>query len=687
MRQKSKSQPRRTKAAANGSIWSTAPQSQSRPVVLHRRWIVPGVCLFLVAITWLVFGQTLGYPFVNFDDGAYVVKNPQVNRGLTIDGIVWAFTHFHASNWHPLTWLSHMLDCQLYGVNAGGHHLTNVLLHAATAILLFLVLRQMTGALWRSAFVAAVFAIHPLRVESVAWVAERKDVLSGLFFLLTIAAYVRYARAPWSLRRYGLVLLLFALGLMCKPMLVTVPFVLLLLDYWPLNRFARLREREGRHLKLRGLIVEKLPLLGLALVSCVVTVFAQTNALQPVEKITIPLRLGNALISYVEYGRQMFWPSDLAIFYPWDTARLGFPRLVVSILLLAGVSGAIFVLRRHRYLVTGWLWYLIMLGPAIGIIQVGIQAQADRYTYLPQIGLYLLFTWGAADLCIRWNYRRLFLSALSGIILISLIFSARAQTSYWQNSETLWSHALDCTTANTLALENLGEAVLKQGRTDEAIEHFLRALRSRPNLAVSHACLGAALLQKGRSDEALTHLRRALEIDPNHLPAHSSLGVALLEMGRPDESLAHLKKALEIDPNDADANYNLANTLLQLGRANEALAHYSKAVQLDPTDSQALNNMSWVLATWPDALTRDGAKAVELATRADSLTLSRSPIISATLAAAYAEAGRFADAVKAAEHALQLATAEGNLARADSIRAQLESYQAGAAFRDRRIGP
>jgi Flp pilus assembly protein TadD len=648
------------------------------------RWTIPGVCFFLTGITWLVFEQTFHYPFINFDDGEYVFKNPHVIRGLTIDGIVWAFTHAHAANWHPVTWLSHMLDCQFYGLNAGGHHLTNFLIHAASAIVLFLVLRQMTLAVWRSAFVAAVFAIHPLRVESVVWIAERKDVLSALFFLLMIGAYVRYARAPWSLRRYGLILLLFALGLMCKPMLVTAPFVLLLLDYWPLNRFATLRDREGRHLKIRGLILEKLPLLGLAIVSCVITLFAQTGAMQPVARISLPLRLGNAVVSYVDYLRQMFWPSDLAIFYPWEVARLGISRIVLSILLLAGASAAVFILRRYRYLVTGWLWYLVMLGPVIGILQVGNQARADRYTYLPQIGLYLLLTWGAVDLSARWNRRRVFLGSLSVIIVVFLIFSARNQVSYWQNSEVLWSRALASTTDNVMAQENLGEAVFQQGRTDEAIGHFQRALQIEPNLATSHASLGAALLRKGQWNEALAHLRRALEIDPRQAPAHSSLGVVLLEMGRPDESLAHLRKALEIDPNDADANYNLANTFLQMGRANEALVHYRKAVQLDPNDTQAMNNMSWILATWPDALTRDGAKAVELAKRADSLTRSESPIISATLAAAYAEAGRFAEAIQTAQRALQLATAEGNHARATSIREQIELYQSGAAFRDKR---
>jgi hypothetical protein len=356
--------------------------------------MVVGVCIFLAAITWLVFGQTLRHQFVNYDDDVYVFKNAQVARGLTLEGTVWAFTHVHAANWHPLTWISHMLDCQVYGLNPGGHHLTNVLLHAATAILLFIVLRQITGTFWRSTFVAAVFAIHPLRVESVAWVAERKDVLSGLFFVLTIGAYIRYARAPWSHLRYGLVVLLFALGLMCKPMLVTMPLVLLMLDDWPLKRFATLQSQAEHTNIRRRLILEKFPLLGLGLASCVVTLFAQRDSMAPVEKISLPLRLGNALVAYVDYLREMFWPADLAVLYPWEAARLGVWNTVGAIVLLAGISAGVFVLRRRRYLVTGWLWYLVMLGPVIWNSASGKSGtggplylpSTDRFVFVAYVG-------------------------------------------------------------------------------------------------------------------------------------------------------------------------------------------------------------------------------------------------------------------------------------------------------------
>jgi len=638
-------------AAATHCSQSLALDSGNRPAGSNAPWLVLGVCIFLAAITWLVFGQTLRHPFVNYDDGEYVLKNAPITRGLTIQGISWAFTHVHSSNWHPLTWISHMLDCQFFGLNPAGHHLTNVLLHTVTAILLFLVLHQMTGTLWRSAFVAAVFAIHPLRVESVAWVAERKDVLSGLFFMLTVGAYVRYARAPWSPARYGLVFLLFAMGLMCKPMLVTVPFVLLMLDYWPLDRFDPPQgSGDNRSRIRRRVILEKLPLLGLSFASCVVTVFAQRGSMQPVAKISLPLRLSNAVVSSTDYLRQMFWPTDLAVLYPWEAARLGASNFVPAIILLAGVSAAVFSLRRQRYLVTGWLWYLVMLGPVIGILQVGNQARADRYTYLPQIGLYLMLTWGTTTLCARWRDRRVLLASLGSVVLVSLIFVARAQAAYWRDSETLWTHALACTTDNTVAEGNLGEAYHARGKTREAMEHFERALR----------------------------------IEPRQTSVHSNLGVFYLEMGQVNESLSHLEKALEIEPNFADAHYNLGNTYLQMGRADDALAHYQKALEINPNDIEALNNMAWILATWPDALTRDGAKAVESAERADFFTRSESQVASATLAAAYAEAGRFPEALQAAQRALQLATIEGNAARADSIRAQIALYRSGAAFRDHR---
>ncbi|MEY2495487.1 MAG: protein O-mannosyl-transferase [Verrucomicrobiota bacterium] len=707
MRQRGKNQIGRGEAAA------------IRLVALHDRWRLLGICVFLIAITWLVFGQTVHFDFINFDDGDYVYKNPGVTHGLTLAGIVRAFTHSHAANWHPLTWISHMLDCQLYGLSPGGHHATNVVFHAANAVLLFMILQGMTGLLWRSAFVAALFAIHPLHVESVAWVSERKDVLSGLFFMLTMWAYVRYARGPRSARRCALVLILFACGLMSKSMLVTMPFVLLLLDYWPLKRFAQPRGADGNTFKIvRQLVLEKTPLFALSLASCVVTVFAQNKALRPLAAISLPSRVGNAVVAYKDYLLQMFWPSNLAVFYPWDVARINGSNLLLSGVLILGISALVFVLRQRRYFVTGWLWYLIMLGPVIGVIQVGNQARADRYTYLPHIGLYVLLTWAAADLCMRWQHRRLFLAVLSVIILAGLAIATQIQASYWRNSESLWSEALSHTADNVIAELNLGEAVDTLGRSTEAIARFERVLQIDPNQPMVHASLGAillkigktdaalahlqksleiqpeqssvhlslgtALLEIGRLDEAVTHLRKAVEFVPDSVEAHANLGLALLQMERLDESVTHLQRALEIDPNHANAHYNLGNTLLQMGRFNEALAHYNKALEINPNDAEVLNNMAWVLATAPDASIRNGEKAVEMAQRAVSLTSNSQPRTTATLAAAFAETGRFPDAVKTAERGLQLATGQGNVALANSIRTQLGLYRSSLPFRDTR---
>ena len=624
---------------------SRSSKKQSAPKeILGDRWWIFAICILLATGIWLVFGQTLQHEFINFDDNAYVYENPPVVRGLSFGGVAWAFTQVHSANWHPLTWISHMLDCQFYGLNPAGHHLTNILLHAVTAILLFVILRQMTGAGWRSAFVAAVFAIHPLRVESVAWAAERKDVLSGLFFMLTILAYVNYVRRDWSARRYALVVVSFALGLMCKPMLVTVPFVLFLLDYWPLNRLPQ-------NFKVpRRLIWEKLPLLALATASCAITLFAQRSAMQPIARTPLLLRMGNAVISYVDYLRQMFWPADLAILYPWEAARIGVLRTVLSLIVITGACAIIILLRQRRYLVMGWLWYLVMLVPVIGIFQVGNQARADRYTYLPQIGLYLMLTWAAADVSAGLRARRFVLSTVAAAILLALLLAARTQTSYWRDSETLWAHALACTTNNSTAEGNLGQACYARGKTDEAMAHFQQALR----------------------------------IDPSEPSVHSSLGVFYLDKGEVEQALAHLQRALEIEPNFADAHYNLGNTFLQMAQPAEAVAHYDKALQINPSDTQALNNMAWVLATWPDARVRDGPRAVRLANEADSLTRNKSPIISATLAAAYAEAGRFPEAITTAERALHLAMNEGNTARVNSIRGQLDTYASGAAVRDNR---
>jgi len=533
----------------------------------HNRRLSLAVCLFLAASVWAVFGQTLHHDFVNYDDDRYVSANPIVSRGLNWKGIVWVFTHSHAANWHPLTSLTHMLDCQLYGLHPGGHHLTNVLLHGATAILLFLILQNMTGALWRSAFVAAVFAVHPLHVESVAWVAERKDVLSGMFFVLTLGAYVRYVQkqskvesresstqatpAPcsrlWSLD-YWLVVVCFALGLMSKPMLVTLPLVLLLLDYWPLNRLpspvSGAPHAQGP--AWFGLFVEKIPFLLLSAAACVTTVLAQRTSVQSFQTIDLPSRIRNALVSYVDYLWQMLYPVKLAVFYPYPR-HLPVWMVGLSLLILILISTGVVAGRRKRpWMLVGWLWYLGMLAPVIGLVQVGAQARADRYTYLPQIGLYVLAAWGVVELCGAWRHRQAVLGMGAAAIFAVLLADAHIQTGYWQNSESLWRHALACASENPLAHNNLGNALVARGQLAEAIEHYERALRLEPDYAQGHNNLAIALARQGKLVEAISHLEQALQLKPDYAEAHFNLGIALAVQGKPAEALLHYQQALTL---------------------------------------------------------------------------------------------------------------------------------------------
>ena len=467
------------------------------------------VAIFLLVIVWFAFGPALTHGFIDYDDQRYVVQNPWVTNGLTLGGIQWAFTHVHASNWHPLTTISHMLDCQLYGLHPWGHHFTNILLHAAAAILLFFALRKLTGALWPSLLVAAVFAVHPLRVESVAWVSERKDVLSGVFFMLTLWAYARYARSDGpSLFRYLIVVVLFALGLMCKPTLVTLPFVLLLLDYWPLGRVRPSSSRargitasqwQQRRDTWPWLVIEKLPLFVLSAASCVATLLAQQEALDASLKPPLGERVGNALVSYAMYLGQMIWPARLAVLYPYPEGNLKVLQVVLALLLLLIISAAVFVWRKkYPFLLTGWLWYLGMLVPMIGIVQVGSQVRADRYTYLPQIGLYLLVAWGAMELFHRWHRSREALTVAAQLAVAALTAGSYFQSSYWRDTERLWKHAIATTSNNYIAHVNLAHVLSQSGRFNEAIAECQKALKIKPDFAAAHNNLGAALVENQR---------------------------------------------------------------------------------------------------------------------------------------------------------------------------------------------
>ena len=594
----------------------------------------------------MVFGRTLWDDFVNYDDPRYVYQNTRITSGINISGIAWAFTHIHSENWHPLTTITHMLDCQLYGLKAGGHHFTNVLVHTIAVLLLFVVLQQMTGALWRSAFVAALFAIHPLHVESVAWVAERKDMLSGVFFMLTLLAYFHYTRAP-SNRRYLIVAFVFALGLMSKPMLVTLPFVLLLLDYWPLGGIKAQRPDVGR--QLLKLIAEKIPLIALSAVSGVITFLAQRHAIGWTEQLPMLARINNAIVTYVIYVRQMFWPVNLAVFYPHPENRLPLWEIALALAVLISITSAAVILRRKApYFITGWFWYLGMLVPVIGLVQVGWQGHADRYTYLPQIGLYIAGSWALADLSVSWRHRRMVLGAAALFVIGALSWGAWIQASYWRDSETLFTHALAVTRNNDVAENNLG----------------------------------IIFLQKGQLEEAISRLQAAIDLRPENGPAHDNLAKAFLQKGRLEEAMVHYRKFLEIEPQNVEARNILGTALIQQGHVKEAIQQWQEALAIEPENGNAASNLAWVFATCPDASIRDGGRAVELAEKALRISGGQVPMIFHILAAAYAENGRFSEAIETARRGAALANSQGNAGLASELQNNIALYQAGSPLRD-----
>ncbi|MGD0813697.1 MAG: tetratricopeptide repeat protein [Verrucomicrobiota bacterium] len=709
-----------------------------------QHWRVAAVCLVLATITFAVFTQTLTHGFIPYDDELYVYENTHVEGGLSLKGLVWVFTHADCYLYHPLTMLSLMADYQLHGLRASGYHLTNVLLHTASVILLFLGLRQMTGALWRSAFVAAVFAIHPLRVESVAWVAERKDVLSAFFFMLTLGAYARYVRKPESPGRYLMVVLAFVPALLSKPTVVTLPCVLLLLDYWPLRRLER------RYFS--RLVLEKIPLLALAATVSVVTkmvVLALTRSVPTGPHDSKAARAGNALVSYVVYLRQMVWPEGLAVPYPHPRDGLPTWQVASAGILLAGLCAIAWRERRTRpWLLVGWLWYLGMLTPMIGIVQQNVFAHADRCTYLPQIGIYLGLTWLAAEWAGKWQASRAAIGAAMTAVIALLMLCAWTQAGYWKDDESFWSRTLAYTSDNDVAHVNLGAELVKKGNVDEAIFHYRKALEINPKNAQACFNLGNSLRKKGNMDEAITQYRtaleinphyaqacnnlgtlffqeerlqdainqfqKALEIQPDYAEAHYNLGLALHTEGRLDEAIAHYEKALQVQPNYAECRYNLGNVFdqqgrldearaqfqealrikpgyaeaeenlgnafLHMGNASEATTHFQKALELEPFDPSLQSNLAWLLAASPDATQRNGSKAVELAQQANHLTSGTNPIVLHALAAALAENGRFSEALDTAQRASNLATAQSNTDLAGQLHLEIKLYEAGSPY-------
>ena len=655
-----------------------------------------GVCVLLALAVLAVFAQTTRFEFVNFDDQQYVYENPVVEKGLSAKAVYWAFTHPQVGDLIPLTTLSHMLGCQLFGLRAGWHHMLNVLCHAANVVLLFLVLRRMTGSLWRSAFVAAVFAVHPLRAESVAWVSERKDVLSGLFFMLTIGAYVRNARKP-SGAGQAAVVVLFALGLLAKTMVATLPFVLLLLDYWPLGRLQNRRQ-------FRALVAEKIPLFALSATACIVAALTPGLIVKNVQRIPLLQRLGNAVVSYVVYLGQMIFPSHLAAYYP--NALNGRPLWMVCLafVLLAVVSAGVVACRSDKpFLLVGWLWYLGMLVPVIGIIQISSgAAHADRYTYLPEIGLAIAGTWAVGDLSLGWKLRPIILGGLMVAVAGALIVLGHRQTGYWRDSASLWTRTLACTADNAghdlnvvahkglgdvfsqhgnldaaivqyrKALEiqpnnadyrvNLGSALSKMGQINQAIEQYRKALEINPNYEVACYSLGTTLAACGKLDEAIAQYRKALEIDPDYVAARSNLGIALFDEGKYDEAIGQYRKALEIDPACVTADYNLANALVKEGQLDDALAHYRHALKLKPDYALAHYGLAIVLCAkqqWPEAIAQF-RNALEIN---PDFAQAREGLggAYANLGLAFFQKGETREAIDSWQHALEVKPDQGNV--------------------------
>ena len=830
------------------------------------RLFPPFFGVLLIVVTLATFWPVTRHNVVHYDDPMYVTENPHVTSGLTLENLRWAMTTGYACNWHPVTWISHMLDVQLFGLQPGWHHFTNLLLHTANALLLFVLLARLTGAMGRSALVAALFALHPLRVESVAWLAERKDVLSGFFFLLTLLAYARYTtgapgnpnsdtRGPRSelemqpadapagsagSRRYlvlacwyGLALFFCALGLMSKPMLVTTPCVLLLLDYWPLARTME----QWRTRRLGFLILEKAPFFILAATSSYITLRVQDAAMvaNP-ERLAFGMRLGNAALAYIAYLGQTVWPSGLAVFYPYPVDPWAAGAVFAFALLLGITAGAVVLARRAPYLPVGWFWYLGMLVPVIGLIQVGSQSRADRYTYLPSIGLFLLVTWGLAEsamLVTRLVRRQtragqapvpsnapgvpsgnlkehrelagdnsalqnpdpLALKACTAAavaVLAALAVTAHRQVGYWETSESLFMRAVQITGENHIALTGLGIAELRRGDYATALTHLTRALelaRARNAAGNIEYYVGAALqiqgklleafpylneaevmpslkpdrdwrlavclIAAGRLSEAEPLLERALEARPgtpdflialgmlrdrqgrpeeaekifrdvaardpespqarrafgdflllHDRPAEAevaysaalkltqpdaallrSIATALLRQGKTAEATRQLEQALKLDPADAWVNFDLAELLSQQRQTHQAVACYERAVAADPKFVAALNNLAWLLATSPEDQIRDGPRAVELAENACQLTDGKAAFLLGTLAAAYAEAGRFTNAVATAEKARDRARAANQEVIAKRNEDLLELYRAGKPFRDIQPNP
>jgi protein O-mannosyl-transferase len=633
---------------------------------------IVGAALLLAIVTLICYWPVTTHSFINFDDPQYITKNPHVTNGLTWWGILWAFTTGYACNWHPLTWISHMLDCQLFGLNAGSHHFVNVLFHVANSVLLLMMLHRMTGAIWRSVFVAALFAWHPLHIESVAWASERKDVLSTLFWILTTMAYVEYVRKR-SKSRYFLALGLFALGLMSKPMLVTLPCVLLLIDFWPLRRLrlswnhtsaqseSSLPPEQADPLPARSalyLFCEKAPFFALALISSVITFWVQRKggAVSSLENIPLGARVANAVVAYASYIWKTIWPVDLAPIYPYASHLPAYTVIIAAGLLLAASAWAISRLQRQPYLLTGWLWYLGTLVPTIGLVQVGAQSMADRYMYIPSIGLFIAIVWGLAAwtgsgyrAAVTSPQRQKWLSGLGVASLVGCMAATSFQVRIWRDAETLFRHTLEVSKDKYIAYNYLGKAIEDQGRTDEALAHYQQSIRLRPTYAEGNYNVGTILMRKGQLAQAMRHFETALKTKPSYPDAYNNLGSVYLRLGQLAAAKTNFSKAIYYNPSDPVAHYNLATVLLLESNWNEARTEFSEALRLNPNYAAAHANFGVVMAS---AGNREQAiYHFSQAVRLDPSNLDAQ----FNLGFALLEHGRTADAVRAFSEGLKRA--------------------------------
>ena len=554
----------------------------------HEYWFLL-ICLCLVAVVIAVYWPVYNYDFVKLDDGSYVTDNIKIQSGLNFKSIYWAFTLSFVGNWHPITMLSYILDYQLFKDQAGGYHLINVLFHILNTLLLFYILMRMTGAVWPSAFVAAAFALHPLHVESVAWIAERKDLLSTFFWLLTMCSYVHYVENP-KLKWYLTAILFFILGLMSKPMLVTLPFVLLLLDYWPLERFGRQ--------KLFYLIREKIPFFFLSAISSVITFLVQrsSGAVISFDMVSPKLRVCNAFISYIKYIEKMVWPSQLAIFYSYSGNELSVIRVTICELLLILISICfIYLGRRYRFFAVGWLWYLGTLVPVIGLVQVGSQAMADRYTYITLTGLFIIIAFSAKEFVPKWRYKNFLLAFLAFMVLVSLASVSWRQVRYWKNSITLFEHTLQITKNNYYILHGYAASLFDLDRFDKAIEYYNKSLEIEPDFADAHNGLGLVLQRTGKASEAIEQFKLAVKYKPGFSSACYNLATMLCKRGKYKEAVDYFEQALKHKPDFIKARINLGMAFYELREFDKAIESFNKVIELEAGNIKAHANLGMSL--------------------------------------------------------------------------------------------